>query len=86
MCLFCVCVAQAVCQLSRPTPRWLGAWQDASASQLKGLGDRELCTAAEVLLLHGVTPTKPWMGLWCVAMEVRGSVVAHVEWGCGSCG
>lgn len=63
---------QAVCQLSHPSPRWVLSWQDAVMRQLKGLSCRELCTAAEVLLLHDLTPSKPWAGLWCVAMEVRG--------------
>jgi hypothetical protein len=61
---------QAVCQLSHPSALWLQSWQDAVMRQLKGLSCRELCTAAEVLLLHDLTPSKPWAGLWCVAMEV----------------
>jgi hypothetical protein len=66
---------QAVCQLSHPSPRWVQSWQDAVMRQLKGLSCRELCTAAEVLLLHELTPSKPWAGLWCVAMEVMGLAV-----------
>jgi hypothetical protein len=59
-----------VCQLCHPPPRWLLAWQEAVVAHLKGLSCRELSSAAEVMLLHDVQPSRPWAGLWCVAMEV----------------
>jgi hypothetical protein len=79
MCCLLPSGLQAVCQLSHPSPRWLLTWQEAVVGKLKGLGVRELCTAAEVMLLHDVQPSKPWAALWCVAMEVRG-------WGGGGWG
>jgi len=70
-CAVLCCAVQAVCQLSRPPPRWVSCWQDVMVSRLKGLTCREALAAAELLLLHDITPSKPWAGLWCVAMEVR---------------
>lgn len=48
----------------------LQAWQAAIMPHLKHLQLQQLMRTATGLLSYGHNPTKPWAGLWFVAVQV----------------
>jgi hypothetical protein len=61
---------QAVQQLPPPNALWLRAWESATLRHLQQLAVDGLVSAAAGLLVHGYRPRRPWIGLWCNALQV----------------
>lgn len=65
-------ILEAALLLSQPSNLWLQAWEAAVQPHLKQLQPQQLMQAAEGILGCGHQPSKPWAGVWFVALQVGG--------------
>lgn len=58
-----------------PPPRVVQVWQAAMQPHLKQLQLVQLMRVGQGLLGYGHHPSKPWAGLWFIALQVRGGAL-----------